>query len=249
MSGELNRYQHPDVVEHLSSNYVLGTLSESARKRLEALRLNSDFALLNQRIAFWEQKMSPLNEKVPELAPKDDTWKRIQAQLNHVPATQKQPWYKWFDLRFYQWATACSVLLIALFSFISIQQPTHQGALSYVAVLADENQQPQVVAATYGETQMLMLDIIDLPSVSSEETLELWVTSKTDKQARSLGEIPTDVASFSRQLSNAEWRLIKDSDSLLITVEEAGGSPIGEPMGNLVSQGVCIRLSGWQEQV
>lgn len=249
MSGKLDRYQIPEVVDHLASNYVLGTLSMRVRSRIDSLRHEHNFDAMNQRIAFWEQKMSPLIDKVPDLAPKDQTWLSIQARIAPQKAQAKKPWYQLFDLRFYQWATACSLLLVALFSVVVLQQPTSPGALSYVAVLADENQAPRVVAATYGDTQMLMLDIIDLPDVGEDETLELWVTSKTDKQARSLGEIPSDVASFNRQLTTAEWRLIKDSDSLLITVEEAGGSPIGEPMGELISQGVCVRLSAWQEQV
>lgn len=249
MSGKLNRYQRPEVVDHLASHYVLGTLSAQVAKRVNTLRQQFDYDLLNKRIQFWEQKMSPLNEKVPELEPNPETWRNIQAQL--MPSTKKaeRPWYKRIELTLNQWATACSFVLIAMLSVSYFQQPDSQGALSYVAVLADEQQQPQVVAATYGDTQMLMLDILSLPTVGKDETLELWVTSKTDKQARSLGEIPADVSSFAKQLTVAEWRLIKDSDSLLITVEEAGGSPIGEPMGETISKGVCIRLSGWQEQV
>jgi anti-sigma-K factor RskA len=252
MSTKLNRYQSPEIIDHLAANYVLGTLSTRVNARLNKLRLQIEFTELDKRIQFWEQKMSPLNEKTAEIAPKVETWQQIQAKLNHsvTQAPQKTPWYHFFNLRFYQVATACSLLLIALLSFQSIQlDEPNPGSLSYVAVLADAKQSPQVVAATYGESQTLLLDILTLPHINEDETLELWVTSKTDKQARSLGEIPTNVASFTRQLSDAEWRLIKDSDSLLITVEEAGGSPIGEPLGEIISSGACIRLSAWQEQV
>ena len=114
--------------------------------------------------------------------------------------------------------------------------------------MSDDQQTPQVVAATYGDSQTLMLDILTLPDIDSEEeSFELWVTSKTDKQARSLGIIPVGSESFSRELTVAEWRLIKDSDSLLITIEEFGGSSIGSPMGDVISKGACIRLSAWQE--
>ena len=190
--------------------------------------------------------MSPLNEKTPELQPQAGTWEKIQQQIQ--PAPELAPWYDIFTKGFYQWATACSLLLVAALSLFSLNQPDSPGALSYVAVLTNEDQQPQLVATTYGDTQVLTLEMLDLPSIDEGETLELWVTSKTDFQARSLGEIPTDVSNFSRALTTAEWRLIKDSDSLLLSIEEAGGSPIGEPMGEIVSRGACIRLSTWQDQ-
>lgn len=252
MSTKLNRYQSPEIIDHLAANYVLGTLSSRVKARTNKLRGEIEYKELDKQIQFWEQKMSPLNEKTAEVAPKADTWQHIQAKLNHTAgkAPEKTPWYHFFNIRFYQIATACSILLIALLSIQSLQvEQQNPGSLSYVAVLADATQNPQVVAATYGESQTLLLDILGLPQINDDETLELWVTSKTDKQARSLGEIPTNVASFTRQLSDAEWRLIKDSDSLLITVEETGGSPIGEPSGKIISSGACIRLSAWQEQV
>lgn len=251
MSTKLNRYQSPDLIDHLASNFVLGTLSARVTRRVEGMRAKSGYQLLNERIQFWENKMSPLDDKTPVLAPYAETWQQIQTRINPQSTNkpQKQPWFHFFNLRFYQVATVCSILLIALLSVQTLQtDEQNPGSLSYVAVLADAKQSPQVVVATYGESQTLLLDILSLPQISQDETLELWVTSKTDKQARSLGEIPTDVSNFSRQLSNAEWRLIKDSDSLLITVEEAGGSPIGEPLGEVISKGVCIRLSAWQEQ-
>lgn len=252
MSTKLKRYHSPEIIDHLASNFVLGTLPTRVKARVLALRQQFEYSALEQRIQFWEMKMAPLHDDTPELAPKADTWDMIQAKINpqSVSAEDKRPWYHFFNIRFYQVATACSLLLIALLSFQSFNSDSQDpGTLSYVAVLADASQKPQVVAATYGDSQTLLLDIVSLPSISQGETLELWVTSKTDKQARSLGEIPTDVASFSRTLTTAEWRLIKDSESLLITVEEAGGSPIGEPLGEVISSGACIRLSAWQEQV
>jgi anti-sigma-K factor RskA len=90
----------------------------------------------------------------------------------------------------------------------------------------------------------LVLDILTLPEIDSEESFELWVTSKTDNQTRSLGEIPKGQSSFDRQLSDAEWRLIADSSFLIISVEDIGGSALGEPSDRVVSKGLCIRLPG-----
>lgn len=250
MSRQLNRYQLPEVIDHLASNYVLGTLSSRVRQRMERLLTEPDYRTMQQRVSFWEEHMAPLNDNAPDLAPKATTWEAIQAQIapgQQSQASAKKGSFSFFGIRFYQFAAAFSFALVAVLGLFQLQQPTSPGTLSYVAVLADDTQTPQLVAATYGESQTLMLDILSTPDIDAEESLELWVTSKTDKQTRSLGLIPMDTDSFSRQLTVAEWRLIKDSDSLLITIEEAGGSPIGEPMGRVVSKGACVRLSGWQE--
>jgi anti-sigma-K factor RskA len=237
-------------VDHLASNYVLGTLSPRVSRRLEKLRLVADNVVINARIQFWEERMYPLNEKTPPLSPKPDTWKKIEGQLDFIRNNEhKLMWYEKIRPKFYQWATACSLAII-VFMGMSLMSPEKSGdVLSYVAVLVDEKQQPQIVATTYGENQILLLNIVQLPKLKQGESLELWVKSKTDFQTRSLGEIPLNVTDFSRSLSNAEWRLIKDSDSLLISIEEQGGSPIGEPLGEIISKGACIKLSDWQNQV
>ena len=72
--------------------------------------------------------------------------------------------------------------------------------------------------------------------------------SKSDKIVRSLGVITASVGSETRRLSEAEWRLIRDSDSLILTLEEKGGSPFGEPSTEIISQGLCIRLTSWTEE-
>ena len=88
--------------------------------------------------------------------------------------------------------------------------------------------------------------LVNLPQINASSSYELWVTSKTDRQARSLGLIDPQHAAISRTLTEAEWRLIKDSATLLVTVEEYGGSSIGEPMGEVVAEGLCVRLSAWE---
>lgn len=246
MSGHMKRYHHPQISDHLAANYVMGTLTDRVRSRVQTLLAQGHYSALSQRVVYWEQKMSPLDEQTPELAPQAGTFEAIEARIHpHRPTQAKTGWRQFFGLRFYQYAAACSVLLVALLSFQWTQRPADLGPLSYVAVMTDTEYGSEVVAATYGESKQLMLDLIALPDTDDAQSLELWVKSKTDAQIRSLGLLPTGETQFVRTLSEAEWRLIKDSDSLLISIEDAGGSPIGEPMGDIVSAGKCIRLSAW----
>jgi len=143
-----------------------------------------------------------------------------------------------------------SVALMAVLSFALINPLAKQNdPLSYVAVLTQQGGEAHLVASTYGESKKLVVNIINPPTLASEQSLELWVVSKTDAQARSLGVIPVGENLIEQQLSIAQWRLIKDSQSLIVTLEEEGGSAIGEPSEIIVSQGLCIRLKEWQENV
>jgi anti-sigma-K factor RskA len=256
-TSSIQRYSSSVVVDHLASNYVMGLLSPLVRKRVDTLRAQFDYRDIDQRIDFWEQKLSPLNNAIPELAPLPDTWQNIQAKLNmgqpQTQADQKHTdksrgIFAWPSFSILKWSTAFSLMLCVILGYSLLQQNEPLDPLSYVAVMQDNNQNPQVVAATYGESKKLVLDILNLPEIDSQETYELWVTSKTDNQSRSLGEIPQDITSFDRQLSEAEWRLIADSSFLIISVEDVGGSAIGEPSDRVVSKGACIRLTAWEEQ-
>ncbi|GBL02899.1 anti-sigma factor domain-containing protein [Glaciecola sp. KUL10] len=252
MSSELEqniikRYQNDKVIEHLASNYVLGVLSPSVKSRIDRLRLSLDYQMLDKRIIYWESKLSPLDTLTPELDPHLNTWTNIQAQLNigDQSKLERPNSFSIFHILngfgFWKISSVFSLMLCALLGFHLLNQEA-LGPLSYVAVLEDETERPQIVASTYGESKQLVLDIIDLPALEEDQTFELWVVSKTDQQVRSLGEVPRNEKSFKRMLSEAEWRLIKDSLSLKLSVEDEGGSAIGEPSELIVSRGLCIRL-------
>lgn len=249
--SDLQRYESSAVIEHLASNYVLGLLNVRVRNRVDNLRADIDFRALDKRIGFWEQKLSPLNNTAPEISPLPETWQKIlvrlgleQEQTTTSNAGNSKP-ARLFS--FSQFAGVFSLIICVVLGFSLLQKTDSMGPLSYVAVLEDDKQVPQVVAATYGESKQLVLDIIDLPAIETEQSYELWVVSKTDNQARSLGEIPKGLANFDRQLTEAEWRLIADSSILAISVEDEGGSATGEPSDMIVSKGLCIRLSDKEE--
>lgn len=257
MSRPVERYENNKViVNHLASQYVLGLLSNRVRQRVDKIIHHNPYGLLRLAISHWEEKMFPLNENTPELPPKATTWNNIKASIDRQEASQpesllntRNPVNMLLDLLRQSWLTA------SLFSFLVIagvmwnmqtSVKPQSAPLSYVAVLSS-NQQPTLVASTYGISRELTVDILDLSPLEKQQDYELWVVSKTDNIARSLGILDATQSSQKRTLSEAEWRLIKDSDSLLLTIEERGGSPFGEPSKDIISKGLCIRLPSGNE--
>lgn len=156
----------------------------------------------------------------------------------------------WLSTPSYRYASAFSLVLLTVLTLLMnpLNDTENQSdQLSYIAVLTQKDGGAHIVASTYGDSQKLIVNIINTPSIDTQESLELWVVSKTDQQARSLGVLPTNKTLLEQQLTNAQWRLIKDSESLIITVEEAGGSAIGEPSEVIVSRGLCVRLEEWNK--
>lgn len=246
------RYTNATVVDHLGSNYVMGLLSQRVTERVEKLRAKDEYQALNERITYWENKFSPLDTATPEVEPFPETWTNIQRRLNMTPnaaahaqsSKEKSGWgFSWPSFSSLQWSGAFAMLFAVVIGIGVFNQTPSMGQLSYVAVLEDNNQQPQVVAATYGDSKKLVLDIIELPEVDAEQGFELWVRSKTDNQLRSLGLIPKGTSNFDRELSDAEFRLIADSSFLIISIEDEGGSAMGEPSSDVISRGLCIRLN------
>ena len=146
------------------------------------------------------------------------------------------------------YASAFSVVVLAVL-VLFITKPFNQtnDPLSYVAVLTEQDGEAHLVATTYGESKKLIVNVVGTPSVEDDQSLELWVVSKTDAQARSLGVIPAGEKLIEQQLTTAQWRLIKDSESLIVTLEEEGGSALGEPSDLIVSRGLCVRLKAWKK--
>jgi len=269
MANSAERYQQTNVVEHLASQFVLGTLTPLVRKRVIALcEHNKD---IESRINFWQEKLVSIDKKTVERPPHEDNWAAITQALDITHdvkhettetsqlASEKQgflskftTWWSSnifsssiFSVSNYRVSTAFSLVTLLMVTFIINPFANSPEQLSYVAVLTDKQGSAHLVASTYGDSQKLVVNVINMPDVDKGKALELWVVSKTDTQSRSLGVIPQGRDLIEHQLTQAQWRLIKDSESLIVTVEDAGGSPIGEPSEMIVSRGLCVRLQEW----
>lgn len=253
MSERMKRYEENDIiVQHLASNYVCGLLSPRTKRRVDALIRQQPRAKLSQAISHWESHLSSLDDMTPELPPEDQSWQNLALKLDLGQTTPQaglldrlQQWWAAPALFVNRAVAVMSLFVLMIFGSIFYTPP--EQSLSYIAVLS-QNDQPQLIAATYGDSLELRLDLIALPAKTEDEDFELWVVSKTDKKVRSLGIVNAEEKSQRRTLSEAEWRLIKDSHSLLLTREEVGGSPLGEPFGERVSYGLCIQMPEWSNK-
>lgn len=183
--------------------------------------------------------------------------------LNHTLTSLFHSWQSGFVL-FRPGVLALMWALLTTVWLVSAPQNPATFTPDYVAVLTQpDSDQPLLTALTSSEGAELRLQWQngqtteqpmsgDKPSLTIQNTAQnpippdaswqLWARSRRDGQIRSL-------LVFSHQrntqitLDQARLRLIRDAEDLILTREEAGGSPIDEPSDELLARGACVRLT------
>jgi len=243
MSEQLTRYHNKKIIEHLAHQYVLGLLTTRVCARIEKLIItNPEFAL---KICYWQNHFSSFDKQTVELQPKIQTWQNIQQvcdpQITHSSKAHEEKNNKRFN--FYPTVSVFFAMSIAVLSCFLFFDQNDISKLNYVAVLTDKNQQPQLVLRNLVKSKTITINIINIPQLSSEQDLELWAISNNAQKVRSLGIIPRKKNMFDKELTNSQWLLIKESNALMITVENLGGSANGIPNTPILSRGVAAQLT------
>jgi anti-sigma-K factor RskA len=210
-----------EIIDALSSEYVLGTLRGPARRRFE--RWRTSIALVDQRCRFWEERLMRLAIRLTPLQPPAHVWLAIQRRLNLTPSRRVLH-------RMRSFALAASVLL---------------GLTALLYLRGHQTMRPTVVATissklgehiweleVLGKTQRLIVHAVQLPALSPGHDYELWALPKGGSPV-SLGVLPAAGAS-SLILSVVQKQALANSNQVAVSVEPRGGSPIGQPTGDVI---------------
>lgn len=239
------RYQNPELQDQLAATYVLGTLRGHARRRMEKL-MRQDSALA-ARVSQWEQRLSPLNERVVATNPKASTWRQIHTAINGTPESALTRLRRQLNLYRYLTASAFAcALLVAFLAWGPVSQPAPNG-INYVAVMKDERHQPMMVATLEKAQGLLRLNLLQKPVLKANQSLQLWSISKQDGSIESLGLIGVNQRNETK-LNKTQWSLIANSEYLILTKENLGGSTTGSPSDLVVAKGLCVKVDSWTSQ-
>ena len=245
MPGSL-RYQEPALQDRLASSYVIGTMRGKARSRFETiLRNNDDIA---KRVRSWEEKLQPIHEVTPQVAPHESTWDRI---ISTIGNTSDQLIEKLLNkLKFYKYLSAAAfsmALVVAVVSWTTLSTINIPTPINYVAVMQNSSDQAIMVATLKKEGRLLAFDILKKPEVPANATLQLWAVSREDSSVKSLGLIELK-GHAEKNLTKPEWGLIQSAEHLIVSIENSGGSTTGLPSTQLVAKGLCVKVQDWQSK-
>ncbi len=177
-----------------------------------------------------------------------DTWAGIQSRL-HVagvvaPEQKSFRWPSWS-----LWAVpSIAIFALAGVLFLTLVPKNNLGPnADYVAVLTDSKGAARLTVLTAAKGAALWLKWEDI-KIAPDKNVQLWAVSKRDGQIRPLGVFAqTDILEV--ELSIPNLRLIKDAESLLLTEEDVGGSPIDEPSDVILAKGVCVLLARIEKSI
>ena len=224
--------------ERLAAEYVLGTLRGGARRRFEGWMFHD--AALRRMVAEWQERLVPMAELAPAVAPPASVWRDIAHRL-HLDAAEPAPapahW--WDSLRWWRGlglaSAAVAALLVATIGVRTLQAPS----VDMVATLTDAQSQPALVVTADARRQVMEVKVVGGPPVPPDKALQLWAIPKQGNP-RSLGVLGT-----ARQATLALNERAAGSDVvvLAISLEPRGGSPDPNgPTGPVLYKGPWVRM-------
>lgn len=234
----------------LAAEYVLGVLDAPARRAFAA-RMAKD-ASLAREVAQWQGRLSPMAEEFEDILPPLGLWPRIRAHVGLSPAADATPRVPlWDRLAFWRGigaagftATAASLLALALLPRSLPVQEEHSPLphpLRLVATASSADGQPMLVAAVDDDACTMVVMPVRAPRmVPAGKVAELWFVA-ADGRPHALGigdRAPMQAITVPRALRNE----MLAQGGLAVSIEPPGGSPTGQPTGDVIARGLLTRL-------
>ncbi|PKH89220.1 anti-sigma factor [Colwellia sp. Bg11-28] len=232
--GRTVSQKHDDSA--IAFEYVIGTLEGSERKAFEQ-RLQNEEGLLTL-IQQWEEDLSSLQDTSATRVPNSNVWNNIQSQLKPEKKVTKISWRERVKWSLYGALTCLGIVAIILKPWRS---PLDAGIpIDYVAIMTTQQDQISLTTMANSASKILWLNWGE-QNIKPNLDYQLWAKSRRDGITRSIGVFDNEKTEY-LLLSEANWRLITDAESLMLTFEEQGGSPVDEPSTSIVAQGICVRM-------
>lgn len=246
------RYTQPQLLEHLASSYVLGTLQGGARRRFE--RLRTDRIDVQTLVTLWEVRLGELALAIPPQKPSPKVWAAIAARTQE-PKAQLAPlnppaWLGWLMPAGFGFGglavgmLAAGVLFfVAPTLFVSSEQIAMRTGErlppSYVGLLTDEAGNGKVLVSSLRQGKTMAVKIIGpINAPPPSERMVLWAYP-AEGLPFAVGIVPskgTAVAS----LPDTSEKLFSKVSKLSVTLETEDAPT--SPHGPILFSGNCAKL-------
>lgn len=230
-----------DAVQALAGEYVLGTL-DAAQRHTVVQRLPHEPAL-RAAVHAWEMRLHPLTALVAPVSPSPQVWPRIAASIR-PKTTPARPapvrWWQWQSLALWRGLAGAGFGAAAvLCALLLVREAAPPAAPRYFVVLAaPQNQAPGWLVQAHHADQLRLMPL-STNTVPAEKSLQFWTKADDWSAPVSLGlvkpgeaiEVPVD-------------RLppLQANQLFELTLEPAGGSPLGRPTGPIQFIGRAVQL-------
>ena len=228
--------------ERLASEYVLGTLRGGARRRFESMMAGD--AALRRTTREWQERLLPLAEFAPPVAPDQRVWRAIESRLAGQGQGPAPRWQFWRHGALAMWRAlglASSALAALLLAAVLLDRPAVPDAarMSDIASLTDDAARPALVVTADRERGLMTVKVVASVALTPQQALQLWAVPRAGKP-RSLGVLG---AGRELTLPLPAGAIGNDVAVLAVSLEPRGGSPNPDgPSGPILYKGGWVRL-------
>ena len=231
-------YLEPERLDALAAQYVLGTLSRAARERLARLARGNE--TIAAALRAWENRLLPLAESLPPVAPPERVWPAI---LDRIQG-QRESGSIWANLGLWRGLTLAGFATAMALVVVLLTPRPETPIETLVVVLAGQDARPALLVSADRSGRTLMVKAIAPVQPAGDRVLQLWALPEQGSP-RSLGLIPaTGTASdvVRLDLPASAGLVLENIPTLAVSLEPQGGSPTGLPTGPVLYSGPIQRL-------
>jgi anti-sigma-K factor RskA len=199
-----------DADDTLAGEYVLGVLDLADRRAADA-RIKADPAFA-ARVTLWENRLAGLNDDFAEV-PAPRLLRTIEARLfPKAPRQRGGPW---------RWLSGAVVATAVVFLGLAVLMPPQN---TLVARLSTQDERLAYEVRHFG-SELQVLRVAGAPAVE-DRVHELWLIAPGAAPV-SLGLLDGPELAITYPRPPEGW-------TLAVSIEPAGGSPIGSPTGPVI---------------
>ncbi|TMH01421.1 MAG: hypothetical protein E6H69_07760 [Betaproteobacteria bacterium] len=231
-------YLEPERLDALAAQYVLGTLSRAARERLARLARGNESVAAALRA--WENRLLPLAESLPPVAPPERVWPAI---LDRIQG-QRESGSIWANLGLWRGLTLAGFATVMALVVVLLTPGPETPIETLVVVLAGQDARPALLVSADRSGRTLMVKAIAPVQPAGDRVLQLWALPEQGSP-RSLGLIPATGAASDvvrLDLPASAGLALQNIPALAVSLEPQGGSPTGLPTGPVLYSGPIQRL-------
>jgi anti-sigma-K factor RskA len=231
----------PERADAVAGEYVLGTLRGQARARFE--RLARSDRRVSDAVHGWEERLLPLGEALPPVAPPSRVWVAILARIRGSAAAPRAQSSLWTRVGWWRGLALASLAAVFALAVVVLKPAPERLEGTLVIVLAGQDAKPALIASADRAARFLTVKAVAPVALAADRALELWMLPATGNP-RSLGlvsaVVPAGIARIALPARADE--LLQSIPALAVSLEPTGGSPTGLPTGPVVYSGPVQRL-------
>lgn len=264
----MNWYMHPQTIEALAANYVMGNMSARARRRFE--RVMSQRSDVAQAVAGWVGRAMPMALALPPQTLSPRSWTRLAGTLglDEAPRAPRAPraptaegskpwWQRWFapiPAGALAFGLVLGLSLPIAWQYLQASRIGMQLPESYVGVLGTQQGKPGLIVSSLRRGTVVDLKVVTPVPVPAGHHLHLWRIDK-DGVATALGPLPASTPTSTTALTPTpipgqilHMNLTQPAEvvffpavELAVSVEADGASP-AQPTLPFVYRGLCGKV-------